>query len=174
VYALEREKIINGQSHLQVIYRWWYLAESRPDMKSLGVCVTLDGEGHPVIWEVLDERSAVRVFFVAESLEKAAALRFGEALPGRRHAVEPALDSQPNLVVARVLDDGPVPMGPMVYVRAGSLAVSTVACRCMPAQIKSLADTLEYELLSLDLVGMGVDEPAQQDLESILRLPERF
>src|SRR5512143_4089936 len=46
----------------------------------------------------------------------------------------------------RALDDSPVVMGPIVYLSAGSRAVSTLICRCMPAQAKKLVSTSTYDL----------------------------
>jgi hypothetical protein len=76
-------------------------------------------------------------------------LEFGPPLPGRTYSVERSLADAPKVVVARVLDDGPMPMGPMVYLSAGSRNVSTVLCRCMRAQAKNLAGTYTYELTPL-------------------------
>jgi hypothetical protein len=173
VYALEREVQVGGRRHLQLVYRWWHSSEPAQSEKPLGLCVTLDSSGHPVIWEVLDERSLVRVFYVSDSIEKAARHQYGEPLPGRRHSVEPPRDLHPEVVVARVLDDGPVPMGPMVYVKARPPVVSTVACRCMPAQVKAISDTHEYALLPFE-TGVAEGHTGVQELEVYLRLPAGF
>jgi hypothetical protein len=37
-------------------------------------------------------------------------------------------------------------MGPIIYLNAGTRAVSTVICRCMPAQARKLASTSTYDL----------------------------
>jgi hypothetical protein len=170
VYAFDRQININGRLHIQVIYRWCFSG-------SFEICVTLDASGHPVIWEVWDAASPTRLFFVAESLEKSAAAKHGMPLPGRRHSVEPDVDFKPDIVVARILDDAPVPMGPIVYISATPRTVSTVACRCMPAQLKQLRDTREYALLPL--AEISPEQPvavksAGGELQVFLRLPDRF
>jgi hypothetical protein len=82
-------------------------------------------------------------------------------------------------------------MGPILYLNMGSRAVSTLVCRCMPAQAKSLLSTSTFALQ--DLPGAGVDVlldlarektqaktafwPGQKDqrpLEKILRIPKDF
>jgi len=61
-----------------------------------------------------------------------------------------------------VIDDGPVAMGPIVYLIAGTHSVSTLICRCMPAQAGKILSTSSYELLPLRLPL----EPAHPDRKS--------
>jgi hypothetical protein len=152
----------------------------------------LNSAGQPVVWEVLTDSSGTEVFFVAQSLETAARAEFGPPLPGRRYAIETSTNSAPNAVVARVIDDGPMPMGPMVYLQAGTRDVSTVICRCMAAQAKKLAGASTYELEPL-LLSSAASLPSRareqshvrtsfwlgalssdHRLENCLRLPARF
>jgi hypothetical protein len=157
-----------------------------------GVRMTLNSAGRPAVWEVLADSSGVEVIFVSRSLESAALAEFGKPPPGRRYAVERGLEESSGVVVARVIEDGPIAMGPMVYLSAGSRSVSTLICRCMAAQAKQLVETKNYELFPV-LVGspspsllraraqMG-SRPAfwpgdgQSDgrLEKCLRLPEKL
>jgi len=173
---------LSGKAHPRFAYLWFYPgakadAGSASDLPAAhqgggglsvqGVRLTLDDAGRPVIWEVLTDTFGTRVIFVSQSLEAAAAARFGKALPGRRYAIERSMTEAPNVVVARVIDDGPVAMGPIVYLDAGTRTVSAVICRCMPAQVKALRTTATYELLPLpaipgDLVPLPTD--AQPDL----------
>jgi len=111
-----------------------------------GIRITLSPAGLPAIWEVLRDRTEAELIFVSRSLESAAQKEFGKALPGRRFAVERNLEQAPGVIVARIIEDGPVAMGPMVYLSAGSRSVSTVICRCMPAQAKRLRESRTYEL----------------------------
>jgi hypothetical protein len=98
---------------------------------------------------MLADVSGKELFFVSQSLEAAARAEFGKPLPGRRYAVEPSLKEGSNKVVARVIDDGPLPMGPIVYLNAETKCIGTIICRCMPAQAKELLATRTYELLPL-------------------------
>lgn len=140
---------LGGKAHTQLAYMWFYsLDRAEPKLPAQGIRVTLNSVGQPVIWEVLADNSGGELIFVAQSLEAAAA-RFGKALPGRRYAVERSPEEAPNVIVARVIDDGPVAMGPIVYLSAGTRRVSTLICRCMPAQVKTLRTTATYDLLSL-------------------------
>jgi len=86
------------------------------------------------------------VICVSQSLEAAAQTEFGKALPGRRYAIERGLDEAPATIVARVIDDGPIAMGPFVYLSAGRRVVSTLLCRCMPAQVRKIVATGNYDL----------------------------
>ena len=95
---------------------------------------------------MLAEDSAAEPIFASQNLESAAVAQFGKPLPGRRYALERSLTEAPRVIVARVLEDAPVAMGPIVYLRAGTCSVSTVICRCMAAQVKRLAATSPYQL----------------------------
>jgi hypothetical protein len=167
---------VHGKPHIRVSYAW------RCAQASLqGVRLTLNSAGHPVIWEVLADSSGARIIYVSQSVEAAAAAEFGQPLPGRRYAVERSLAAAPKVVVARVIDDGPVAMGPIVYVGADARDVTTVICRCMPAQAKKLLATTTYDLLPVQALPAGVppafwppDPPTIQPSEGLLRLPSAF
>lgn len=134
--------------HARLTYYWDYSAGSHSVGREVqGVRITLDSSGRPVIWEVLADGTSRRIVFVAESLERKAAAAFGGPLPGRRYAVEADTRSAPDVVVARVIDDGPVPMGPILYVEGSTHEVRTLICRCMPAQATSVVDTRVYRLV---------------------------
>lgn len=167
--------ILNGRQHEQMTYWWTYPTDSRVPQGVLpaqGVRITLDSNGQPVIWETLADTSGAELVFVAQSLELKALQLFGTPLEGRRFAVESALAEAPNLVVARVIEDGPVTMGPIIYLRAGTRDVTTVICRCMEAQVRELAGQQEYELVS----AANVPEPfgKLEVIERRLRLPWSF
>jgi len=157
-----------------------------------GVRMTLGSAGRPVVWEVLADSSGVEVIFVSRSLESAALAEFGKPLAGRRYSVEPGVKESPNVVVARVIEDGPIAMGPMVYLSAGSRSVSTLICRCMAAQAKQLVESRNYELASVPVgfadpgltrakaqIGSRPafwpgDEQSDGRIEKCLRLPEKL
>jgi hypothetical protein len=140
---------LNGKPRARLTYLWCYSLEPGEPAAGLsmqGIRITLDAAGKPAVWEVLAEDSGAELIFVSQELESAALAQFGKPLPGRRYAVERSVSEAPRVIVARVLDDAPLAMGPMVYLRAGTRAVSTVICRCMAAQVKRLAATRTYEL----------------------------
>ena len=112
-----------------------------------GIRITLNSAGQPAIWEVLADSSTAKLFFVSQKLEAAAMAQFGKPLPGRRFATERSMEAAPDVIVARVIDDGPVVAGPIVYLSADTRAVSTLICRCMPAQARKLLATGTYDLL---------------------------
>lgn len=141
VYAGEMGVELRGVPRRPWVYTWSY-----PDGNWCWLRVTPDSLGFPVIWEVLTRGSDAVELYVARSLEERAAAQFGGPLTGRRFAIEAggACDA-----VVRILNDGPVPMGPMVYVDARR-GVPTVICRCMPAQVRSVGATGLYELLAAE------------------------
>jgi len=165
--------MLNGRRHEQMTYWWTYPNDSRDRRDALsaqGVRITLNTAGQPVIWEVLADTSGAQVGFVAQSLEAQAVREFGTPLDGRRFAIERSPADAPMVVVARVIEDGPVTMGPIVYLRAGTREVTTVICRCMEAQVRELVGQQEY-----DLVG---SKPTRvffaSDVAERLRPPRNF
>jgi hypothetical protein len=187
---------LNRQTHARFAYQWCYPPRKPPAQPSAlprqGVRITLDSRGQPAIWEILADTSARRLIFVSQSLEAAAAAESGKPLPGRRYSIERSLDQAPHVVVPRVIDDGPQAMGPIVYLSEGTRNVSTLICRCMPAQVKQLIATRTFALAPLDVTDLRAflaaagtatntspvswpgDERVENRLNECLRLPEKF
>jgi len=122
-------------------------------------------------------------------LEVGAAIQFQKPLPGRRFCVERSLKETPHVIVARWIDDGPLPMGPILYVGAGTHNILTIACRCMPTQARRLVSQEFYNLITLPgpqtraapspspmiEAGLALQRAYPQiDLEEILILPADF
>jgi hypothetical protein len=185
VYFGHSQVVVAGHVHDQLTYCWRAPEAGRAQPGDLawpdqGVRITLDSSGQPVIWETEADQTGAKVIFVAQSLEAVAAAQFGKPLVGRRFAIERSLADAPDVIVARVIEDGPVPMGPMIYVRADMRGVVTLACRCMPIQVKRLAGEQRYELLEW-AAGEGGGAEAEHRwatvpsrLEERLRLPGSF
>ena len=189
---------VNGKAHARFTYVWVYdlAGEKRMGLAGTlalpgrfalpvamqGVRMTLDKDGQPGIWEVLADGSGARVVFVSASVEAAALAEFGQPLARRRYAVERGVEEAPNVVVARVIDDGPMPMGPIVHVRASDYSVSTLICRCMAVQVKKLSGTETYALASWDETALAMSRrgavfwPGEKsdELEALLRVPRVF
>ncbi len=162
VFFAESATSLNGQPRLQVSYCWpWEGTERRSDQSSpwQGVRITLGAAGQPVIWEVLHDGSGARLLFVSQNLEAAARREFGAPRPGRRFAVERALSEAPSIVVVRALDDAPVAMGPVIYLRGGTGDIGTVICRCMPSQAQRLVGQAQYTLRPAHPVGGDSERP---------------
>lgn len=185
IYTNTSTIILNGRRYEQVVYLWYYprqgVNEADDSLSAQGVRITLNSHGYPCIWEVLADETGTRIIYVSRSLEDAASEQFGRPLTGRRYVTERAAADHPRVVVARVLDDGPVPMGPFVYLQAGTRSVATLLCRCMPSQVDEFIDDDYYELLPIDhLAGIGAERlellsrllPAP--LDRYLRLPDDF
>ncbi len=169
VYTTTTTTKTGGLQLDQVAYLWWYLRsnESDDDQRTTvgrGVRVVLGPDGFPVAWEALQEDRGQRVFYVAHSVEQAAAEQFGDPLPGRRFSVERSIEETPDIMVARALDDGPVPMGPYVYVAASpDRDITTLLCRCMPSQMDSVEETDYYDLEPIESLNAkpwpGTEDP---------------
>lgn len=162
VYSAFSRVTISGVDYDQVLYAWWY------PMKRLGaddgygfgagVSVTVGADGFPLLWEVISNPCG-RVFFVSQSLEDAARGELGPPLPGRRFSIERDREETPRVVVAGIIEDGPVPMGPYIYLRLEMYPkITTILCRCSPSQFTEIAETVEYDLRPLREVGR-VDAP---------------
>lgn len=153
-------------------------ADKTPSRTLQGVRLTLNARGEPVIWEVLRDNSGAHLVFAAQSLETAARKAFGPPLPGRRFAVENDIAESPRVVVARVIDDGPVPMGPVVHLRAGTENVATLICRCMTVQTRQVVTNELYELRPLSALRgkMALPQCAwpSPPTGQCLRLPPEF
>ena len=85
------------------------------------------------------------------------------------------MEQAPDVVVGGLLESGPAPLGPFVYVWEQGRNVNAVICRCMPSRVISIPSTATYELAPLDPSTAPV--PIQHlwtahplDLESELRL----
>jgi hypothetical protein len=182
VYFQEGTVQLNGSPHDQVTFVW---NSPKPagatgvQSTVQGIRITLSASGAPVIWEVLKDDSGAELTFVSQSVEAAALKPFGKPVAGRRFAIEASPETAPDAIVARVIEDGPVPMGPIVHLNAGSHNVSTLICRCMPTQAKNLLATGTYQLRPLaesklrPPFGKPGEEAAAR-LQRNLRLPPGF
>ncbi len=176
VYVLGEPTVYRAQSQLQIghssfdqsIFLWWYqigvwgkksygcIGEVRNPVISQGICITSDRNGFPLAVEVLGPAGKGKndgepqVFFVSASLEQRAKKAFGSPLPGRQFAIERNSDDVPNVIVAGVFEDGPIPLGPDVYLQAGDFGVTNILCRCTAAQVDEIVRTETYTLKSAD------------------------
>jgi hypothetical protein len=172
VYTWSDSVHLRGQPHGRIAYFWNHApavgAKQRAN-STQGVRITLGTNGQPMIWEVMADTSGRGLIIVSEELERRAIAEFGPPLAGRRFSVENAANGSPDNLVMRVIDDGPVVMGPIIYLAKDTRDVATIICRCMPAQAANLVGTHNYHL---------VPHPAPQfswpwdSLETRLRLPE--
>ncbi len=150
---------VNGVRYTSLIFRWYY--GSHTDFgRAVGVQavhLVLDGDGFPLVYEAVRsptfpaEPSDPRNLFVSRSFELAARAAFGDPLPRRRYAAERGLEDPGQSVVIRVLEDGPLPMGPYVYIDATN-RVTTLACRCSPSQMDRVLKSEYYDLIAFEEV----------------------
>lgn len=160
VYVSASTTAIDGVEHDQIVYAWFYppgaTGVDGVNVTAQGIRMTLEADGFPLVFEVLapDLRptglSGLEVQFVSASLERAAADVFGPAPPDRWYSIEQPVVDAAHTVVVRVIEDGPIPMGPFVYLSANGHGVTTLLCRCSPSQVERVAETTYYELQPLE------------------------
>lgn len=149
IYTATSKIKIGETAYTQVLYVWWSTRgrrgeTTRPAVLG-GIRITFGRDGFPVTWEVLHSAGDMKLLFVSTSAERAAAEMFGAPLPRRRYSIEPDVEDVPGLIVVGTVEDGPVPMGPYVYLDSDA-AVTTVLCRCSPSQVNEFAQESYYEL----------------------------
>lgn len=182
VYFFPSQAMLNGRPHDQWNYVWFYPPPAGAKrLQWRGFRTTLDADGLPAVWEWAADDAPLRVLFVSAALAVAAEKAFGPPLPGRRYAVEPAVADQPQVVVPRLLADGPQPMGPYVYLDGQDLGLTTLLCRCSPGLVERWFVDVQYELQPLrhgEELGLGDQLPPQLGLAAdpawlhqALRLP---
>jgi hypothetical protein len=110
------------------------------------VRLTLGEDGFPLIWEAIDDApGGGALLYVSKSFERAASDHHGRPLAGRRFAAERSREESPDVIIADVLPDGPVPMGPYVYLTAPpDFAHAVILCRCSSSQVADFAATGIY------------------------------
>ncbi len=172
VYYGRSRCTLEGREYEQLSFLWFYAQPVEPAWSSSvpvqGIRITLDSEGLPLLWETMANDQPTRVIFASARLETLARQQYGPPLPGRRYSLETAVASdavasdgvaiEPGAIVARVLEDGPLPMGPIVHLlRDGT--IGTLTCRCMPSQVDNYIETLPYDLAPIqELADMGLHD----------------
>ena len=140
-----------------VRYAWFQPAISpAATMEELPVTVlemVLDGDGYPMIWEavgpMLVAQTALpqpRRLYASKDLERQTCQTYRATLPGRRYCAEPALGVEPDVLTVELVEPGPIPMGPYVYLDAASNEATTVLCRCSPSRVDEFVETSDYDL----------------------------
>ncbi|MBA4149295.1 MAG: hypothetical protein H0X66_14365 [Verrucomicrobia bacterium] len=184
-----KDKIwLKGMERDQVAFLWFH--NEANGIVPQGVRITLDADGHPALWEILHDTSGVQQVFASQSLEAAASAQFGAPLPGRRSALEQSVADAPQVAVSRVISDGPLVMGPAIYLNAGNHDVATLICRCMPPQVSELVSSSLYDIADMSdpaterLVKQALRtakssgpnwlNEGAEETEMRLRLPDRF
>lgn len=182
VYLHESTTSIGGRSYRQWTYLWSYPVSPPRRRAALtqGVRMTLADNDFPLTYEVLHDSSGVRLVFVETSVEEAAAEQYGSLLPGRRFTIERAVDQTPDVAVPAILEPGPTPLGPFVYLFSDTHDVDTILCRCMPSRVEAIVGNAAYHLAPLTAAGIEQLDPSTRSwilgqdgrsLERLLRLP---
>ncbi len=167
VYVATSTARLGGREHDQVTYAWRYPPRGPresclKDTGVRGVRLTLGADGMPLVWEALSTEEQRHLLFVSQSLEEAAKREFGDPLPRRTFSVERAVAEARDVVVVRVIDDGPVPMGPYVYLSTVPRRdITTVLCRCSPSQVDEFVATGYYDLLPMETTENGPPDQGQ-------------
>lgn len=186
VYVDSTPVTIDGAEYEYITHRWYgAMAAAYDNSEPLpvqmatacrGVSMVLGPDGFPCVWLVDEPDREAELVFVSRSFEAAAAAEYGDPLPGRRFSAERALCETPVTVVAGVVEDGPVPMGPYVYLDAAGLDIRSVRCRCNSSLVDELVKSVWYKLRPVDdLEAWGIDVSGfAADLSSRLRWPKKW
>jgi len=165
VYYSQSYVDLGGSVYQQISYLWCYDTGNIECFgKNMGIAVqgirmTMDGAGFPEIIEVLDDMSNHRIIYVSTSLEETAVNEFGKPLPGRKYSIECNQEDLPDVVVARVVNNGPEPSGPFVYIQACSHDITTLLCRCENSQFSVIEEDILYEFLPIEeLKNVGIND----------------
>lgn len=154
----------------------WFVDRSARRRVVQSVRLTFDAAGLPAIWEVRHDPSGAEIIWVSQKFEIGAAAQFGKPLAGRVLSAARSTADAPRFVEGGIVDDGPMPMGPMLYVAADGTVLS-IACRCSAFEARSLEDRGTYRLRRATNSAQGrIDDdwfdPAR--LEKRLRIPDAF
>jgi hypothetical protein len=179
VYLWQQEVAIGGTTRRQSTFLWFYAATTDSEFPEWrGFRTVLDKRGFAIAWEILSSDAPLRVLYVSEPTEKSSQQEHGPPLPARRYAVEPCAQMHGDLVVARIVGDGPQPMGPFVYLDYPDRHLSTLICRCEPSQVGQFPASHLYQLIDLvdaaPAVRRMVTRTAMADSKTsigVLRLP---
>lgn len=165
VYYSQSYVDLGGSLYQQISYLWCYDKDNTEYFgKNMGIAVqgirmTMDGDGCPEIIEVLDDTSNHRILYVSTTLEETAVDVFGKPLPGRKYSIERNQEDLPDVVVARVVERGPEPSGPFVYIQSCSHDITTLLCRCENTQFRDIEEDILYELLPIEgLRNVGIND----------------
>lgn len=142
---------IAGIEYDVITYTWFDVATSPPvtEPKPRKLTTVIGHDDFPILWEFehMLGPPRPRLLFVSASLERQAADEFRR---GRRHDVEWTFDVAPGAIIVRVIEDGPIPMGPYVYLDAVSGDVTTLLCRCSPSQVREFVEEGFYDLRPME------------------------
>ena len=172
VYLLRSEVQINGTPHPQFTYCWRYETSGRP---ARILRMTIDSSGYPAIFEVFSGAGELTALYASRGIEEAAAKEQTGVLPGKRYSIE----GNSEIKVAGLVEDGPVPMGPLVYVTAGDSQIVSLSCRCSPSRIDKADVSLHYGLITSDgpipaSAEFAARLPTSEQALRALRIPRDF
>lgn len=177
VYVADETVRFDGADRRVLTHVWFRALEP---VRAQGLRVVLDRDGLPAIAEVLRGASGSRTVWVARALEDRALEELGEPLPGRELAIEAEGVRAAGVELAGTFVRPTTALGPFVYVPRESGDVVHLHCRCTPSSVKAFRETVEYELVPLELLD-GTwptgDDPGFTPVESVeewLRLPAAF
>ena len=172
VYAGTSRVRMSRRDYRQVIFVWAYAAgEATESIHWRGIRAAIGPDGFPLAWEILNSDTDERHLFVASSLERAAVDASGAPVQDRCFAIERPVGETPLTVVLRTIEDGPIPMGPYVYMADRTHDVTTLLCRCSPAQVERFVAEGYYDLVPLESLDKDAIEwiPDPLDLSRELR-----
>lgn len=171
VYAGTSPVRMGQPENRQMVFVWAYPAtEASKEIHWRGIRATMGPDGFSLAWEILSSDTKERHIFVASSLERAALAAFGGPVQGRRFAIERPAGETPLTVVLGIVEDGPIPMGPYVYLADPAHEVTTLLCRCSPSRIGRFVAEGYYDLVPLESLDKRAIEWIPEPIDLSLHL----
>ena len=143
---------IGGDTYRQITFLWFYpnrAPDSRWPIAWRMVRLTLDKSGALFTAEAIDDLDKWDRFFVSASLEDLTQQLYRVPKPGRKFCLERPVEEAPKAMVVRVMEEGPIPTGPYVYLTWPDREISTLLCRCSPSQAEEFVEDRTYVLRPL-------------------------
>jgi len=170
VYAYADETKIHGRRHVQLVFAWWY--PERPAMEKDDPAaghidgdtlrITLDAQGRPAIFEVMQSCGCGHLVYVSDSLEQAARRQFGRPSGDRKWSVQGQSGGRRDLIVMGAIEVPACDPHAITFVEAGYHSVVRVDCVSgldvsgLNAIRSELYELVDYDRLERLPLGDGV------------------
>jgi hypothetical protein len=166
VYAIFKQRPIEGREHVQITYTAWYPAHPRlkafdveeADVDSCVLRVTLDADHAPLFYETIAACGCFHKIFVERWVEDSARQTFGPPERDKKYCVERAVQGGIDWDVGGVVDEPrDQPRRPVVFLKAGEHKVIGLGSAAR-LRVPPTAERHPYEATSYaDLYGVTVD-----------------
>lgn len=159
IYAYARRIPIYDETHVQLVYTFWYPEEAQADGKqgletgtfdAPVLRITLDEHEEPILYETLDACGCYHRVYPTEAINRAARGQFGDDLEhGVTTDVQGRANGKATLVRGRVVENPVGAFRPVVRTTAGDHSIIDVAVN-ESGHAQEVTESLGYTLASYD------------------------